>query len=222
MRYVEFDETRPMDLILLGRVAIDFNPSEDEPFGPLENVRTFKKYVGGSPANIAVGVTRHGLKAGFLGKVSDDKFGKFVVDFFNKEGIDTSHITKCTNGEKLGLTFTEMLSEKESSILMYRNCIADLQLSVDDIDEDYIKQSKAILISGTALAESPSREAALKAVMLAKKNDTKIIFDIDYREYNWKSEDEISIYYSMVAREADIIMGSREEFDLTEKLIQPG
>lgn len=62
-----------------------------------------------------------------------------------------------------------MLSEKESSILMYRNCIADLQLSVDDIDEDYIKQSKAILISGTALAESPSREAALKAVMLAKK-----------------------------------------------------
>lgn len=115
-----------------------------------------------------------------------------------------------------------MLSEKESSILMYRNCIADLQLSVDDIDEDYIKQSKAILISGTALAESPSREAALKAVMLAKKNDTKIIFDIDYREYNWKSEDEISIYYSMVAREADIIMGSREEFDLTEKLIQPG
>ena len=52
MRYVEFDETRPMDLILLGRVAIDFNPSEDEPFGPLENVRTFKKYVGGSPANI--------------------------------------------------------------------------------------------------------------------------------------------------------------------------
>ena len=187
MRYVEFDETRPMDLILLGRVAIDFNPSEDEPFGPLENVRTFKKYVGGSPANIAVGVTRHGLKAGFLGKVSDDKFGKFVVDFFNKEGIDTSHITKCTNGEKLGLTFTEMLSEKESSILMYRNCIADLQLSVDDIDEDYIKQSKAILISGTALAESPSREAALKAVMLAKKNDTKIIFDIDYREYNWKA-----------------------------------
>ena len=208
MRYVEFDETRPMDLILLGRVAIDFNPSEDEPFGPLENVRTFKKYVGGSPANIAVGVTRHGLKAGFLGKVSDDKFGKFVVDFFNKEGIDTSHITKCTNGEKLGLTFTEMLSEKESSILMYRNCIADLQLSVDDIDEDYIKQSKAILISGTALAESPSREAALKAVMLAKKNDTKIIFDIDYREYNWKSEDEISIYYSMVATDADIIMGS--------------
>ncbi len=111
------------------------------------------------------------------------------MDYFDEQGIDTSHITKCTGGEKLGLTFTEMLSPKESSILMYRNCIADLQLHVDDIDEEYIKQTKAILIPGTALAESPSREAAIKPVLLAKKNNTKIIFDIDYREYNWKNSD---------------------------------
>lgn len=226
MKYINFDESRTLDLILLGRVAIDFNPaySEEvkEEFKPLKKVHYFEKFVGGSPANIAVGVTHHGMKAGFIGKVSDDQFGEYVVDYFNEQGIDTSHISKCTNGEKLGLTFTEMLSAKESSILMYRKCIADLQLHVDDIDEEYIKNAKAILISGTALAESPSREAAIKAVMLAKKNNTKVIFDIDYREYNWKNSDEISIYYSIIAKEADIIMGSREEFDLTEKLIRPG
>lgn len=226
MNYIEFEQNRPMDLILLGRVAIDFNPAYNdqvkEEFKPLKQVHMFEKYVGGSPANIAVGVTRHGLKAGFIGKVSDDQFGEFVVDYFNEQGIDTSHISVCTGGEKLGLTFTEMLSSSESHILMYRNRIADLQLHVDDIDEQYIRNAKAVLISGTALAESPSREAALKTVMLARKNRTKIIFDIDYREYNWKNKDEISIYYSAVAREADIIMGSREEFDLTERLICPG
>lgn len=226
MNYIEFEQSRPMDLILLGRVAIDFNPAYNdqvkEEFKPLKKVHMFEKYVGGSPANIAVGVTRHGLKAGFIGKVSDDQFGEFVVDYFNEQGIDTSHISVCTGGEKLGLTFTEMLSSSESHILMYRNRIADLQLHVDDIDEQYIRNAKAVLISGTALAESPSREAALKTVMLARKNKTKIIFDIDYREYNWKNKDEISIYYSAVAREADIIMGSREEFDLTERLICPG
>lgn len=226
MNYIEFEQNRPMDLILLGRVAIDFNPAYNdqvkEEFKPLKKVHMFEKYVGGSPANIAVGVTRHGLKAGFIGKVSDNQFGEFVVDYFNEQGIDTSHISVCTGGEKLGLTFTEMLSSSESHILMYRNRIADLQLHVDDIDEQYIRNAKAVLISGTALAESPSREAALKTVMLARKNRTKIIFDIDYREYNWKNKDEISIYYSAVAREADIIMGSREEFDLTERLICPG
>lgn len=226
MKYIEFDESRPLDLVLLGRVAIDFNPAYNdqvkEEFKPLKKVHMFEMFLGGSPANITVGVTRHGLKAGFIGKVSDDQFGEYVVDYFNNIGVDTSHITKCKNGEKLGLTFTEMLSPSESSILMYRNCIADLQLHVDDIDEDYIKSAKAILISGTSLAQSPSREAAMKAVLLAKRNNTRIIFDIDYRAYNWENDDTISIYYSAVAKEADIIMGSREEFDLTEKLIKPG
>jgi len=226
MKYIEFDQTRPFDLVLLGRVAIDFNPAYNdqvkEEFKPLKKVHVFEKFVGGSPANIAVGVNKHGMKTGFIGKVSDDQFGDFVTEYFDEAGIDTSQITRCKNGEKLGLTFTEMLSPSESSILMYRNCIADLQLSVEDINEDYIKNSKALLISGTSLAASPSREAAIKAAMLAKRNGTKLIFDIDYRAYNWKNMDEISVYYSIIAKEADIIMGSREEFDLTEKLIRPG
>ena len=220
MSYVTFDNNRPFDVVLLGRVAVDFNPVDY--FHPLEECTTFKKYVGGSPANIAVGAARHGLKVGFFARVSDDQLGDFVVHFFEKEGIDTSRIRRCENGEKIGLTFTEILSRDESSILMYRNCIADLQLHPDDIDEEYIRNAKTLLISGTSLAASPSREAALKAVMIAKRCGTRILFDIDYRSYSWKNMDEISIYYSMVAREADIIMGSREEFDLMERLIEPG
>ena len=148
MAYIDLDQTRPLDIVLLGRIAIDFNPaySEDvkEDFKPLKDVHYLEKYVGGSPANIAVGVTHHGLKAGFIGRVSDDQFGDFVIEYFDEEGIDASHVTRCTGGEKLGLTFTEMLSPSESSILMYRNCIADLQLSVDDIDPEYIAFSSSM------------------------------------------------------------------------------
>lgn len=220
MKYIEFDSSKEYDLILLGRVAVDLNPVDY--YCPLNESTTFKRYLGGSPANIAVGLARLGKKCGFLARVSDDQLGTFVVDYFKKEGIDVSHIKRCENGEKIGLTFTEIKSETESSIVMYRNEAADLKLTVDDIDEEYIKKGKALLISGTALAESPSREAALKAVALAKRNNIPIIFDIDYRAYNWKNDDEIAIYYSAVAREAQVILGSREEYDLTEKLIEPG
>lgn len=220
MGYIEVKAEREFDMILLGRVAIDFNPVDY--YKPLSESTTFKKYLGGSPANIAVGMARLGKKIGFIGKVSDDQFGDYVTNYFEKEGIDTSHISRCVHGEKLGLTFTEILNETTSSILMYRDGIADLQLHVDDVDEEYIGKSKALLISGTALAQSPSREAALKAMALAKRNQTLIIFDIDYRPYNWKNQDEIAIYYSTVARNSDIILGSREEFDLTESLIETG
>lgn len=219
MKYIEFQENREIDIIPIGRVAIDFNPVDVH--RTLAESTTFKKYVGGSPANIAVGLARLGKKVGFIGKVSDDRFGDYVTDYFKNEGIDISNISRCKKGESLGLTFTEILSPTESSILMYRNGVADLMLDVDDIDEEYIKKAKAIVVSGTALCQSPSREAVLKAVELAKKNKTIVIFDIDYRSYNWKNNDEIAIYYSTVAKDSDIIIGSREEFDLTEGLMTP-
>lgn len=220
MKYLEFDQNRPLDVIPVGRVAIDFNPVDY--FKTLADSDTYKKYVGGSPANIAVGLSRLGKKCGFIGKISDDRFGDYVTEFFSKEGVDVSRITRCKNGEKLGLTFTEILSPDESSILMYRNGAADLMLHPDDVDEEYIKSAKALLISGSALSQSPSREACFKAVYFAKRNGTKVIFDVDHRPYNWANEDEISVYYSLIAEKSDIIMGSREEFDLTEALIEKG
>lgn len=215
MAYVNFDNSRELDIILLGRVAIDFNPLDM--YKTLAESNTFKKYLGGSPANIAVGLARLNKKVGFLGKVSDDKFGDFVSDYFKNEGIDISNIYRCNHS--LGLTFTEILSETESSILMYRDGVADLQLSVEEVSEEYIKSAKVLLISGTSLAQSPSREAALKAMELAKKNGTIVIFDIDYRAYTWKNKDEIAIYYSIVGKNSDIVIGSREEFSLMEGLM---
>lgn len=143
MKYIEFDSSKKYDLILLGRIAVDLNPVDY--YCPLNESTTFKRYLGGSPANIAVGLARLGKKCGFFARVSDDQLGTFVTDFFEKEGIDTSRVKRCENGEKIGLTFTEIKSETESSIVMYRNDAADLKLEVSDIDEEYIKQGKAFL-----------------------------------------------------------------------------
>ncbi|MGC2996801.1 PfkB family carbohydrate kinase, partial [Enterococcus faecalis] len=75
-----------------------FNPAYieqvKEEFKPIKKVHLFEKFVGGSPANISVGITTHGMKAGFSGKESDDQFGVYVIVFFNEQGIDTSLISK--------------------------------------------------------------------------------------------------------------------------------
>ncbi|MEI6857396.1 5-dehydro-2-deoxygluconokinase [Psychrilyobacter sp.] len=211
---LKFDQNRPMDIIPIGRVAIDFNPTDIHK--PLEESKNFNKYVGGSPANIAVGLARLGKKVGFIGKVSDDSFGKFVTNYFKENNIDTTEVVTCKNGESLGLTFTEIKSPTESSILMYRNGIADLMLESNEISEEYIKNAKAIVVSGTALSASPSREACFTAVEYAKKHGTIVIFDVDYRSYTWKSKEEVAIYYSLIGRLSDLIIGSKEEFELME------
>lgn len=217
MAVITFDESKPRDVVLIGRVTIDFNPNEIN--RTLDKVKTFSMYLGGSPGNIAVGVNHLGKKVGFIGCVSDDQFGDFVLHYFQERGIDVSQMTRAKHGERLGLTFTEMKSPTESSILMYRTQVADLQITPQDISEDYIANSKILVISGTALSASPSREACLLALRYAKRHGTKVLFDVDYRPYGWRSKEEISVYCSLVAKEADIIIGSREELDLTEGLV---
>ena len=216
MALIEFDQNKEMDLVLIGRATIDFNPNELN--RTLDKVKTFSMYLGGSPGNMAVGVNKLGKKVGFIGCVSNDQFGDFIVNYFNERNIDTSQMTRAKHGENLGLTFTEIQSPTESSILMYRNQAADLQIGPEDISEEYIADSKILLISGTALSASPSREACLLAVKYAKKHNVKVIFDIDYREYTWESKEEISVYYSMLAGMSDVVIGSREEFNLTEDI----
>lgn len=213
---IEFNQDRNYDIIAIGRACIDLNAAEYN--RPMEETMTFTKYVGGSPANIAIGSSKLGLKAGFIGKIPNDQHGNFIKQYMSEVGIDTSNMVVDQEGHKAGLTFTEIKSPEECSILMYREDVADLYLNPDEVNEDYIKQSKILLVSGTALAKSPSREAVIKAVSLARKNDVKVIFELDYRPYTWASKEETAIYYSLIAEQSDVVIGTRDEYDMMENL----
>lgn len=210
----KFNGEREFDIIAIGRACIDLNAVEYN--RPMEETLTFSKYVGGSPANIAIAGSRLGLKTGFIGKISDDQHGRFIEQYMRQAGVDTTHMVIDLEGHKTGLTFTEIKSPSECSILMYRDNVADLFLDPSEIREEYIQQAKILLVSGTALARSPSREAVLKAMALARQNGVTVVFELDYRPYSWASLEETAVYYSLVAKQSDIVMGTREEYDIME------
>lgn len=216
VRPLAFDAARPLDLVSVGRLCIDLNANETG--CPMEDTMTFTKYVGGSPANIAIGAARLGLKSGFIGKIASDQMGRFIRRYLQANHVDDSQVVDDHTGAVTGLAFTEIKSPQECSILMYRDNVADLLLTTADISEDYIRQTKALLISGTALAKSPSREAVFLTLELAVKHGVTVFFDLDYRSYTWKSDAETAMYYNLAAEKCDCIIGTREEFDRMEQL----
>lgn len=153
MNGLKFDSDRRLDVVAVGRLCIDLNANETG--RPMEETMTFTKYVGGSPANIIIGAARLGMRTGFIGKLADDQMGRFIRSYLRKDGIDDSQVCVDRTGAVTGLAFTEIKSPQECSILMYRDHVADLLLNTEEISEDYIASSKALLISGTALAQSP-------------------------------------------------------------------
>lgn len=219
MNPIRFPEGRTLDCVSLGRLCIDLNANEIH--RPMEDTLTFTKYLGGSPANITVAMSKLGLKTGFIGRVSDDQFGRFITRYLEQLSISTDNVVTDRSGSVTGLAFTEIKSPTDCSILMYRDNAADLKLEPGDVREETIARSKALLISGTALAKSPSREAVFLALDYARKHNVVVIFDIDYRPYTWASKEEIGIYCRLVAEKSHVIIGGREEFNLMETTKDP-
>jgi 5-dehydro-2-deoxygluconokinase len=215
MNALEFNQEKRLDFISIGRVCIDLNANEIN--RPMEQTMTFTKYVGGSPANICIGMARLGMKSGFIGKVANDQMGRFIVDYLQKNQIDATRVVTDHTGAVTGLAFTEIKSPTDCSILMYRDNAADLLLSPDEVSEDFVAEAKVVLISGTALAQSPSREAVFLTLEYARKHGAILVFDLDYRPYTWKSREETATYYNLAAEKCDVILGTREEFDMMER-----
>lgn len=214
MHAIQFESDRSLDCVSLGRLCVDLNANEIH--RPMEETRTFTKYLGGSPANITIAMSRLGLKTGFIGRISDDQFGRYILGYLEENNVSRDNVVIDQSGSVTGLAFTEIKSPTDCSILMYRDNAADLKLEPGDVKESVIASAKALLISGTALAKSPSREAVFLALDYALKHQVKVFFDIDYRPYTWANQAEIGIYCRLVAEKSHVIIGGREEFDLLE------
>ncbi len=217
---LEFRDDAPLDVVALGRAGIDMNAVEMHV--PMEENMLFRKTVGGSPANIAVACSRYHLKVGFIGRVSDDQHGRYIRNYFTSNGIDTRALVTDKDGGMSGLAFTEIQSPTNSSYILHRDNVSDLNLSIEDITEEYIRDTRLLVISGTALSKSPSREAVFAALEYAKRHGTRVLLDIDYRNYTWKSVQESGIYLSLAAEKSDVVIGTREEFDMMEMVSIPG
>lgn len=210
---LNIDKTRKVDFICVGRANVDLYAIERDT--SLKLTSGFVKSVGGSPANIAIALSRLGAKAGFIGKLSKDDLGAFVFDYMKSKGVDVTHLTFDDSGSRTSLVLAEV-KEDDCEVLFYRNNASDLLIKPDDIEEEYIKKAKCVILTGTALSASPSREAMFSIINYARQNNTLVILDLDYRASEWKSIEEVSIYYNMAAKNADIIFGNKEEFDIIE------
>ena len=200
---------REIDAICLGRAGMDLYALEENT--AFSDVSMFRKSVGGSPANIAVGMARLGASAGIITRLSDDVVGHFVSDFLKNEGVAADGVSFDNTGTRTSLALTEIRAES-CAVVIYRNNAADLALSESDIDPAYIARAKMLIVSGTALCIEPSRSATLKAIEVAHAQGVCVVLDLDYREYIWASLDEAASVYQQAAGASTLVFGNTEEY----------
>ncbi|MCB2126051.1 MAG: 5-dehydro-2-deoxygluconokinase, partial [Rhodobacteraceae bacterium] len=85
------------DLITIGRAGVDLYGAQIG--GRLEDMGSFRKYIGGSPTNIACGTARLGLKSALITRVGDEHMGRFIREQLEREGVDVRGVK--TDPERL-------------------------------------------------------------------------------------------------------------------------
>ena len=204
-----FDRTRPLAAIVLGRAGMDLYPLPDGV--ETESAEHFAAEIGGSAGNIAVAITRQDHPAALLGALSDDAVGRFVRAHLQRYRVDTSRCRSVTGAWRTSLAICETRPD-DSETVFYRNGAVDLQLRADDFDSSFVAAASFLIVTGTALAEEPSRTAVLHALALARAAGTFSIFDVDYRPVSWSSRDETTRVSAGAVPLCDAIVGNDEEF----------
>lgn len=203
------ERLRTNRFLVVGRAGMDLYA--DPPGTEIEQAKGFSAALGGSAANIAVAISRQSGHATLLTAVSDDAVGRYTRKELDRYGVDTRYVRTVGGEARNSLAVVETRAENCQSVI-YRNDAADFHLTAADAEAVDYSKFGAIIVTGTALAQEPSRDAAFAALQLAKQSGLTLIIDVDYRPYSWSSQSEAQRECMKAAELCDIIVANDDEF----------
>lgn len=179
--------------------------------GTLERSRTLECLCGGAEGNVAVGLSRLGLKTAYMSKVRDNFIGRTLVDDLRSHGVDTQGILFCREG-RMGILFIELGTPPRSNLNVYdREGASILSLHPDECDWHLFRRARHFYFSGiTAALNENCRRILERAVREAREEGMKVFFDLNFRSKLW-SYDQARVFLENIAHSVDVLFVRQED-----------
>lgn len=200
---------------VLGRVGYDLYAEEHH--RPLETVRHFRAAMGGSSANIAVGLARLGTPVRMLAAIPDDPLGWFLRTELERECVDTAGL-QLVAGHNVSLCLTEVSPPQDFRQVFYRNDPADACLGWSPEIQHALNHSQCLVTNGTSLCADPSRSTTSRALETARRLGLATVLDVDYRASSWPCPEAAGDAARAVWPWLDILIANADEM----LLLAPG
>ncbi len=131
-------------------------------------------HCGGSAANTAIALARMGLHVGLIARVGPDSWALKALSCLEDAGVDP-HGLQRDPAAMTGMMYIVVTPDGERTILGHRG--ANVLTQADQIQADYIRQSRFFHLSGYALLSEPQRSAALLALEIACRRGLTVSLD---------------------------------------------
>ncbi|WP_270501877.1 aminoimidazole riboside kinase [Kluyvera ascorbata] len=187
-----------MTIWTLGDAVVDLLPRDN---------MQFEACAGGAPFNVAIGIARLGHDSGFIGRVGNDAFGRFLHQTLVTAQVDTKSL-EFDPKRHTSTVLVSLDSDGERQFDFLVNPSADQFLSpasLPDFGHDILHFCSLALVA-------PDCRATLTQAMAAMRQaGGTLSFDINLRPQMWSNETQMFDQVSDFARQSDILKMSEEE-----------
>ena len=208
-----------VDLITFGEAMVRLSPPN---FQRLEQARSLDVNVGGAELNVAVGVTRFGMKSAWISKLPKNGLGYLIRNRAQESGVDCSHIIWSEQG-RAGLYFVEFgAAPRASGVLYDRASSAISTIQPGEVKWDTVLSgAKHFHMSGiTPALSSSAAVVTAEALRAAKKAGCTVSYDLNYRKKLWTPAEARKTQDPMM-QNVDILITTEEDtkvvFGIQEK-----
>lgn len=198
----------PFDVVTMGRIGVDIYPLQTGV--ALPDVESFGKYLGGTATNVAVAAARLGHRTSVISRTGADPFGEFIHRALRGFGVDDRWV-RPVEQYPTPVTFCELFPPDDFPLYFYRYPKApDLEIHPEELDFEAIADARVFWMTGTGLAEEPSRSATLAALRRRAKRGTTV-FDLDWRPMFWADHDAARGWYREALSHVTVAVGNLDE-----------
>ncbi|GGE04723.1 carbohydrate kinase family protein [Psychroflexus salis] len=183
--------TREIDILCVGEVLIDFIGHQSDVL--IDNTRDYHRYLGGSPTNVALNVSRLGLHAAMVATCGEDGFGDYIFKRFEEANVNIVGLRKIK--EKPTSIIFVSRSKATPDFIPYRE--ADVQILDKQISTNTLANTRIFHTTCFALSKNPAQSTILQKATEAFKLGCKLSIDVNFSENIWPSrEDAICVILS--------------------------
>lgn len=171
--------SRPYALLSVGELLADFISHHVS--ASLFDAMDFRRYQGGSPANMAANMARLGSSVALVACVGDDNVGRYLTRQVAESGVDTQHVAT----DPLAPTSIVIVSRTSGTpdFIAYRT--ADCQIKSAQLPDSLLQQARIFHTTCFALSREPARSTIVDAAKRARAAGCQVSIDANYAPSVW-------------------------------------
>lgn len=198
-----------MDLVTIGEALGVFAPI---PPGALRPGGTATFAVGGAELNVAIGLSRLGHRAGWVGHVGDDAAGRAIRKVLRAESVHDECVRTVPDAAT-GVYVKEFLGLGGLQVSYHRSHSAATRMDIAEADFDYLLSGRILHLTGITPALSAGVEGLLHELLArASRRGVTVSFDANIRHRLCRGRTPMELLESFVSA-ADLLFLSASEAD---------